>query len=177
MNALQTRVRVPVAFAGADGAHAWPRPRLFPRPETLDRPVDSLPGVGAVVKRKLAKLGLERVEDLLSHRPFRYEDPADEKAISELAIDEEAVIDVKVERFSSRSARRRLTIQTAIVSDETGSVAAVWFNQPWLEKQLGAGTHARLRGRLQRRNDFLVKSFDIGERTATADFAPVYPAS
>ncbi|TMJ93759.1 MAG: DEAD/DEAH box helicase, partial [Actinobacteria bacterium] len=64
-----------------------------------------------------------------------------------------------------------------MVSDDSGSVAAVWFNQPWLEKQLRAGAHARLRGRLQRRGDFLVKSFDIGERAATADFAPVYPAS
>ena len=174
---MQTRVRLPTGFAGEKVPGGWPRPRLFPRAESFARPVDALPGVGTVVKKRLAKLGIERVEDLLSYRPFRYEDPADEKRISELLIDEEAVIDVEIERFSSRSARRRLTIQTAVVSDDTGSVAAVWFNQPWLEKQLRPGTQARLRGRLQRRGDFLVKTFDIGERSATADFAPVYPAS
>src|SRR5207237_1498872 len=51
-------------------------------------------------------------------------------------------------------------------------------NQPWLEKQLLPGTRIRLRGRLQRRGEFLVKMFDVGGGpSATADFAPVYPAS
>ena len=177
MNAVQVEVRVPTEFAATAVPEEWPRPRLFPRPELLDRPVDVLPGVGPAVQKKLAKLGLERVGDLLTHRPFRYEEPADEKRISELAIDQEAVIDVEIERFSTRPTRRRLTVQTAVCSDDGEKVAAVWFNQPWLEKQLRPGMRVRLRGRLQGRGDFLVKAFDVGERSATADFAPVYPAS
>src|SRR5919108_1055157 len=177
MSAVHVGLRVPTEFAGSEVPEDWPRPRLFPRPESLERPVDVLPGVGPAVKKKLARLGLERVGDLLAHRPFRYEEPADQKRISELMIDEEAVIEVEVERFSSRPTRRRLTVQTAVVADESEKVAAVWFNQPWLEKQLRPGMHVRLRGRLQGRGDFLVKTFDVGERSATADFAPVYPAS
>ena len=168
-------MEAPVGFAGVR-ADSWPRPRAFPRPESLDRTVDVLPGVGPAVKKRLAKLGLERVGDLVSYAPFRYEEPADEKRISELLIDEEAVVEVTVERFSSRRTRRRLTVQTAVVSDNTGQVAAVWFNQPWLEKQLQPGTAIRLRGRLQRRGEFAVKTFDVGDLSATADFAPVYPA-
>src|SRR5205807_138546 len=84
---------------------------------------------------------------------------------------------VEIERFSTRPTRRRLTVQTAVCSDDGEKVAAVWFNQPWLEKQLRPGMRVRLRGRLQGRGDFLVKAFDVGERSATADFAPVYPAS
>jgi len=176
VSAVRTRVEAPVGFAG-EPADDWPRPRAFPRPELLERPVDALQGVGPSVKAKLAKLGLQRVADLVSYRPFRYEEPAEEKRISELSIDEEAVVDVEVVRFSSRRTRRRLTIQTAVVSDPTGQMSAVWFNQPWLEKQLQPGTQLRLRGRVQRRNEFLVKTFDIGGASATADFAPVYPAS
>ncbi|TMK28351.1 MAG: ATP-dependent DNA helicase RecG [Actinobacteria bacterium] len=175
MSAVRADVEAPVGFAGAR-ADSWPRPRAFPRPESLDRTVDVLPGVGPAVKKRLAKLGLERVGDLVSYAPFRYEKPADEKRISELLIDEEAVVEVTVERFSSRRTRRRLTVQTAVVSDNTGQVAAVWFNQPWLEKQLQPGTAIRLRGRLQRRGEFAVKTFDVGDLSATADFAPVYPA-
>jgi ATP-dependent DNA helicase RecG len=170
-------VEAPVGFAGAAAADDWPRPRAFPRPESLERPVDVLPGVGPAVQKRLAKLGLERVGDLVSYRPFRYEEPVDEKRLSELSIDEEAVVDVKVERFSSRRTRRRLTIQTAVVSDDSGRLAAVWFNQPWLEKQLQPGTRVRLRGRLQKRGEFTVRTFDVGDAGATADFAPVYPAS
>jgi ATP-dependent DNA helicase RecG len=177
MTAVETEVRLPTAFAGAQAPEEWPRPRLFPRPEALERPVDALPGVGPAVKKRLAALGLDRIGDLLAHRPFRYEEPADELPISDLLIDQEAVIDVEIQRFSTRPARRRLTIQTAVASDSSGTVSAVWFNQPWLEKQLRPGLRARLRGRLQGRGDFLVKSFDLGERSATADFAPVYPAS
>ncbi|MBW8742705.1 MAG: DEAD/DEAH box helicase, partial [Acidobacteria bacterium] len=69
------------------------------------------------------------------------------------------------------------TIQNAEVADPSGQLGAVWFNQPWLEKQLVPGTRVRLRGRMQRRGEFLVKSFDVGEPSATSDYAPVYPAS
>ncbi len=172
-----TGALAPAGFAGDDKPEEWPRPRAFPRPDLLERPVDVLAGVGPAVKKRLGKLGLETIGDLLSHRPFRYEDPADEKRISELAIDEEAVVAAEVQRFSSRPTRRRLTIQTASVSDGSGRLAAVWFNQPWLEKQLRPGTSVRLRGRLQRRGEFLVKTFDVGGPSATADFAPVYRAS
>src|SRR5918912_1067069 len=173
---VAARVKLPLAFAGsADDLRS--RPRGFPRADAVERPVEALHGVGPTVWKKLAKLGLETVGDLLSHAPFRYEQPVDEKPIDALRIDEEAVVDVEVVRFTSRRTRRRLTVQNAVVSDGASRVTAVWFNQPWLERQLQPGTHARLRGRLQRRGEFLVKSFDVGERAATADFAPVYPAS
>jgi ATP-dependent DNA helicase RecG len=176
VSTVEAGLRLPTAFAAATD-DAAPRPRGFPRADELERSVEVLPGVGPTVRKRLAKLGLETVGDLLSHAPFRYETAADEKPIAELRIDEEAVVDVEVLRFTSRRSRRRLTIQNAVVSDGDGRLTAVWFNQPWLEKQLQPGTHVRLRGRLQHRGEFLVKTFDIGERSATADFAPVYPAS
>jgi ATP-dependent DNA helicase RecG len=167
-------VGLPVGFAGAD-VDAWPTPRLFPRPDTLDRPLDVLPGVGPVVKQKLARLGLRTVGDLLSHRPFRYEQPVPERRIAELGGDEEVAIAGEV--LSVRKRRRgRLQMLTARVSDGTAAVSATWFNQPWLERQLQPGTTVRLRGR-QGRFGFDVRSFDIGDVEATADFAPVYPAS
>jgi ATP-dependent DNA helicase RecG len=178
VSTVEAELRLPFSFAGATATDdAAPRPRGFPRPDELERSVEVLPGVGPTVRKRLAKLGLHTVADLLSHAPFRYETAADEKPIAELRIDEEAVIDVEVVRFSSRRTRRRLTIQNAVVSDGDGRVTAVWFNQPWLEKQLPPGTRVRLRGRFQQRGEFLVKTFDVGERSATADFAPVYPAS
>ena len=65
---------------------------------------------------------------------------------------------------------------TARVEDESGQIDAVWFNQEWLADKLTPGTHVRLRGQ-RRRNDFVVKSYDLGDTAQTADFAPVYPAS
>jgi ATP-dependent DNA helicase RecG len=70
----------------------------------------------------------------------------------------------------------RRTIVTARIKDASGSIGASWFNQPWLADKLTPGTQLRLRGKLGR-HGFDVKSYDVGAPRATADFAPVYPAS
>ena len=82
----------------------------------------------------------------------------------------------KVVRTSVRRPRRRLAIVQARVADESGEITAVWFNQVWLAEKLKPGTTVRLRGQL-RRNEFTVRSYDVNGASATADFAPVYPAS
>jgi ATP-dependent DNA helicase RecG len=165
---------VPVGFGGAD-ADEWPRLRTFPRPEELERSVDVLPGVGPAVKKKLERLGLETVGDLLAHRPFRYEEPVPEVRIADLQADVDVAISGEVLSVAKRR-RGRLQMLTARISDGTATVSATWFNQPWLERQLQPGAAVRLRGR-QGRYGFDVRSFDIGDGDATADFAPVYPAS
>src|SRR6266480_4834852 len=48
--------------------------------------------------------------------------------------------------------------------------------RPELEEKLKPGTHVRLRGQLKR-GGFQVRSYDLNGVAATADFAPVYPAS
>jgi ATP-dependent DNA helicase RecG len=141
----------------------------------LERAVDVLPGVGPAVKKKLERLGLLTVGDLLEHRPFRYEEPVPERRIADLQGDEDVAIAGEVLSVSKRR-RGRLQMLTARISDGTATVSATWFNQPWLERQLQPGTAVRLRGR-QGRYGFDVRSFDIGDGEATADFAPVYSAS
>jgi ATP-dependent DNA helicase RecG len=167
--------RLPVGFAGLDPPASWPRPRSAPRPERLEQPLDNLAGVGPAVKRKLSRLGLETVRDLLEHRPFRYETPVPERRIGDLRGDDEVVIAATVLNVTERR-RGRLKILTARVADDSGATTATWFNQPWLKAHLQPGTPVRLRGK-PGRYGFDVRSYDLGEASATADFAPVYPAS
>jgi ATP-dependent DNA helicase RecG len=164
-----------VGFAGLDAPDAWPRPASIPQPERLDASVETLNGVGAAVARRLRKVGLERVGDLLWQRPRRYEEPLARKRISELFGDDEAQIEVVVRSVSSRR-RGRLKILTAKVADETGEIRATWFNQPWVEARLTAGTRLRLRGR-SNRFGFAVTSFELEGEPEAADWAPVYAAS
>jgi ATP-dependent DNA helicase RecG len=169
------RTRLPAGFAGMDPPGQWPAPRSAPRPEALELGVETLSGVGPTAKRRLAKLGLRTVGDLLLHRPRRYEQPVPELRIADLFGDEEAVIEGVVRKASGRR-RRRLHVLTAHVADDSGDIRATWFNQPWLEEKLTPGTRVRLRGR-QNRYGFAVESYDLGDAHDTADFAPVYPAS
>jgi ATP-dependent DNA helicase RecG len=163
-------------FAAVDPPERWRPTRGRFRPERLEAEVDSLPGVGPTLKKRLAKLGLARVGDLLDHRPRRYERPAPQRRIADLFGEEEVLIEGEVVRASLRRGRGRLQILTAQVSDGSGQIAATWFNQPWLKDKLTPGTRVRLRGQ-QNRFGFAVRSFDLNGGSATADFAPVYPAS
>jgi ATP-dependent DNA helicase RecG len=170
-----SRIGLPAGLAGVGPPAEWPRSRSTPRPELLDQPVDVLPGVGPTAKRRLASLDLHTVGDLLAHRPRRYELPAPQRQMSELFGDDEAVLEGVIGKASGRR-RGRLHILTAWIGDGTGEIRATWFNQPWLEAKLLPGTRVRLRGR-PNRHGFAVESYDLGDVSATADFAPVYPAS
>src|SRR3954454_2829067 len=167
------------AHAGFAGVvqHEWLRPRGWVAPQRVAAMgIDTLPGVGAALAKRLRALGIETVLDLLQHRPRRYELAVDEIAISQLWGDEEVAIAGVVQDARTRRLGGRRTIVTARIKDASGMIGASWFNQPWLAEKLTPGTHLRLRGKLGRYG-FDVKSYDVGEAQATADFAPVYPAS
>ena len=164
-----------MGFAGSAPPDRWPRPRSVPRPERLEAGVETLQGVGPTLARRLARIDLETVGDLLWQRPRRYEEPVPSKRVCDLFGEEEAVIEVVVRSASSRR-RGQLRILTARVADATGEVKVTWFNQPWLEERLSPGTRIRLRGRANRYG-FAVSSYDLEGEKSTADFAPVYPAS
>ena len=99
-----------------------------------------------------------------------------ERPISEVFGDEEVAIAGEVVSVGERRGRGRLRILTVRISDGTGAIGATFFNQPWLKARLRPGTRLRLRGK-PGRYGFDVRSYDLGETSATADFAPVYPAS
>jgi ATP-dependent DNA helicase RecG len=163
-------------FAGDESATPLDPPRGRPRPEHLEAGVRALPGVGPALEKRLAKLGLRRVRDVLEHRPRRYEAPVPERRIADLFGEDEVAIAGTVRSVSVRRPRRRLSIVQAVVADESDQVRAIWFNQQWLADKLAPGTAVRLRGQLKR-GEFHVRSYDLDGVSATADFAPVYPAS
>jgi ATP-dependent DNA helicase RecG len=171
-----TPIRRQTVFASLDRPQAWPATRGRPRPQRLEARLDTLPGVGATLTRRLARLGLETVRDLLEHRPRRYEAAVDEVAIADLRDGEEVVIVGEVVNVEKRPLRGRRVRVTARITDGTGTTTAGWFNQPWVADQLGYGQRVRLRGKLGRWG-FDVKTYDLHEVRATADFAPVYPAA
>jgi len=138
--------------------------------------VETLPRVGPSLAKKLGRLGLRTVRDLLEHRPHRYEEPVPERPIGDVLAEEEVAIAGEVRTVNVRRPRRRLALVEARISDGTGEVKATWFNQAWLAEKLQPGTRVRLRGSLGRYG-FTVKSYDLDGGGATADFAPVYPAT
>jgi ATP-dependent DNA helicase RecG len=102
----------------------WPLTRGWPRPGELDRDVETLDGVGPAVRKKLERLGLRTVGELLSHSPFRYEQPVPERRIADLSADEDVAIAGEVLSVSKRR-RGRLQMLTARVSDGSAAISAI----------------------------------------------------
>ena len=106
---------------------------------------------GPALGKKLAKLGLRTIGDLLFYAPHRYEAAVPERSIADLMAGEEATIAGEVRRVSVRRPRRNLAIVQARVADASDEITAVWFNQAWLADKLQPGTRVRLRGAPQAR--------------------------
>ena len=106
----------------------------------LDAPVDSLPGIGPRRAERLRETGVATVEDLLFHFPFRYEDRSRCARVADLVPGLPVTVRARVAAMRLiRTRRRDFCIVQAVLEDGTGSIRAVWHNQPWLERVLGAG--------------------------------------
>lgn len=104
----------------------------------MDQEITKLKGVGEKVAALLARLNIETTGDLLHHFPRRYDDFSTLTPLESLSPGP-VTAKVTVVSSSARYVRRGLHITEAILSDSTGSVKAVWFNQPYRQKQLTKG--------------------------------------
>ncbi len=103
----------------------------------LSTPVENILGIGKEYARRLAKLEINTVKDLLYHAPSRYLDRSIIAQIGSLQEGENITVKAKVEDIKLvRIFRKRMTLQKSVVSDETGKLDIVWFNQPYLVNQL-----------------------------------------
>lgn len=103
---------------------------------TKNSPVKDLPLIGDVKAKHLEKLGISTIGDLLFHIPFKYRDTSNIVSIEKLKETKEGTILAKVEDISNVFTKYRKVITRAKLSDESGSVNAVWFNQVYLTKTI-----------------------------------------
>lgn len=112
-------------------------------------PLTSLSGVGASQADKLAKLGLETIQDLLLHLPLRYEDRTRLYTINDLQPGIFATIEGEVLRSDiSFGSRRMLTCQ---ISDGTGMATLRFFNfNAAMKNSLATGRRVTAYGEIKR---------------------------
>ena len=116
----------------------------------LHTPITQIDRVGKAMAAKLKILGIATAGDLLFHLPFRYDDFSQSLPISQLTAGSRVNIVGEIEMINNkRSFRRRLVITEALVSDPSGVVRAVWFNQPFLIRNLKVGDRISLAGKVE----------------------------
>ncbi len=120
-----------------------------PLSDLADVPVTALRHVGPARATALAQLGVTSIFDLLTFYPRRYLDRTRRADVASLAVGEEAAVVgiVRAVRARRTSHGRSLVEVDAAAGEE--SLRVVFFNQAWRERQLVAGTHVLLYGRLE----------------------------
>jgi ATP-dependent DNA helicase RecG len=165
---------VPSRFASKEdlsAADAASAPiRSYPRPSMLAQPLKGLDA-----------LGIQTLADLVEHFPHSHRDRSLHE-VAALAIGQDATVAVTVRTVSVKPMRnRRQKRVEARVFDHTGPLVAVWFNQPWIARQLSEGSHVLLHGKLRQRNQFWVTEHELlGNGSApvhTVGLVPVHPAT
>ncbi len=145
----------------------------------MQEAVTSLSGVGDKVAQLLKRLGIETIGDLVMHVPRRYDDYSKITPVGEIQPGP-VTAQVRIGSVSGRYVRRGLHITEATLTDDSGSVKAVWFNQPYRAKQLVKGQEYFVSGTY----DFNNRSYSLlnpsMEKVSdfpknTARIVPIYP--
>ena len=120
----------------------------------LDTSVQFLKGVGPARAEMFAKAGIRTVEDLLSYKPFRYEDRSNYKRVSELAAGEDALVEGEILVTGDYTTPMKgVQIFEIVVRDSSGSLSVKFFNQVYLRRVLRKGQRLILFG-VPRRDDY-----------------------
>ncbi len=114
----------------------------------LDASVEVIRGVGENQVKNLAKLEIFTIRDLLYHFPRRYDDYSKLKTINQLRVGEEATIVASVNNIVRIPTRKGRTLIEAVVSDATGSMRLLWFNQEWHMRNLRQDMMISISGRI-----------------------------
>ena len=134
--------------------------------------------VGPAYVKRLEKLGINTVEDLLYHFPFRYLDYSLISPINQVQPGETITIKGTVSSVKNEYTRHGRKIQKAKVNDETGGIEIIWFNQPFLIRILKIGETYRFSGKIDwfgRQKVMMSPDYEsISRDVHTGRLVPVY---
>ena len=155
----------------------------------LSTPIEEIPRVGPIYQKRLKKLGIKTIRDLLFHFPHRYEDFSDIIPISQVREGgpfcfQGEVLDIK----NIRTFRKRMMLTQMIIADETGKLKVMWFNQPYLINTFKKGDFLCLAGKVNGKGSLMYLSNPAYEKienwklkiensdlTHTGRLIPIYP--
>jgi ATP-dependent DNA helicase RecG len=114
----------------------------------LSTPIKFVKRVGERVAVELAKRGVETVEDLLYHLPFRYEDRLNPVPMSALQAGQMASVIGEV-RGSALLQTRHMPLFEMTVGQGLNTVKAMWFRGTYLRDKFHVGQMVALYGKLE----------------------------
>ncbi len=149
---------------------------------TLLSPIQNVPGIGAIHQKRLARLGIVTLQDLIFHFPHRYEDFSRVVFIADVVPDQAVSIHGLIRSIGvRRSWKTKRFITEAVIEDDTGDIKVMWFNQPYLTRTMKKGRRIAIAGKASADDKghlaFVSPEFELErpEPLHTSRLVPVYP--
>ena len=144
--------------------------------------VEKLPFVGPYYARKLEKLNITTLEELLLHIPSRYLDYRNKEKIKNTRVGNIYVVRGILTFIKNQYTRSGKKIQIAKIEDVTGEITLIWFNQPYLVRTIHKGEELQVAGEIGwfgRVKAFVSPEFEKiieGSKVlSTEGLVPIYP--
>lgn len=115
----------------------------------MDIALNKLPGIGPARLKALEDAGIFSVRQLVEYLPRSYRNLSDRRPLASLKVGDEAAVSVRVSGGVNEHRSGRLLITKVYVEDDSDRMAVVWYNQPWLKRQLSPGKPLLLYGRVE----------------------------
>jgi ATP-dependent DNA helicase RecG len=116
----------------------------------LSYKIELLPRIKKTTVKGLNDLGIYTVLDLINHFPFRYDDFSQSSLIKDLQPGEKINVLATIEFLQNKkTSNRKFTITESLVSDDSGMLKVIWFNQPFLTRILKPGDQISLAGKVE----------------------------
>ena len=145
-------------------------------------PVEDIPRIGPEHQKRLEKIRIKTLGDLLYYFPREYRDLSNISKIKDIKINQDAVIQGRIlDIQQERTWKKKLSVTRAIIEDDTGAIEAVWFNQPYLVNSLKKDDELILSGKIAIRGRNIQLSsptfekLSLGEKTHLGRIIPIYP--
>lgn len=133
----------------------------------LNIPIQSIKGVGPIKAKLFNKLGLNTIEDLLEYYPRSYKDKSVTTQIKDLKPGDSYTVRVRTEGKAQESrTKSKLIITKLSVSDDTGRLNVVWFNNKFVKSTFKEGDMVLMHGKIKRIGKDLVMETPEYERVA-----------
>ena len=107
-------------------------------------------GVTKINLPKLKKLGIFSLYDLFYHFPRAYENRDNYKKINEVLDEEFVILKGTVVNIANRFSKRGMVMVSAVLSDETGMMELLWFNNRYVKNNVKVGNEIMVYGKVKK---------------------------
>ena len=107
-------------------------------------------GVTKINLPKLKKLGIFSLYDLFYHFPRAYENRDNYKKINEVLDEEFVILKGTVVNITNRFSKRGMVMVSAVLSDETGMMELLWFNNRYVKNNVKVGNEIMVYGKVKK---------------------------